>query len=399
MGEKAKTPIRKFHTKLFGGITMTWPKLIIFAVAAALYTAAMLIFAPAESSFHDIGATLECWILFAIFIMLNCKSPLDSALKTFVFFLISQPLIYLLQVPFYEGGFKIFMYYGYWLKWTILTFPMALLGWFIGKRKWYSLLIIAPAFVFLVFSGFGFLNYRDAVTYSFPNHLLSGIFCFAVPVWLTIAIFFDWKKRLAGFGVIAATAIVCLVLFLTGVKTYTTNLPDTPQLSDGAVITVEDPSLAEVTFASSSLSISGTSDEPVAYADFVNVKILKNEQTKFTVTDGDKTYRYTVGPQATADGSINLLLERETDSPVIKEYKISKPSDNGGWSTLCSSNCSIDFKDKDTAVFTFNAYTHGRLNVFDENRDERYSFTLYYDEDTGKEVFNCYPSDPEDIEG
>lgn len=399
MGEKATTPIRKFHTKLFGGIPMTWPKLIIFAVAAAIYTAAMLIFTPAESSFHDIGVTFECWILFAIFIMLNCKSPLDSALKTFVFFLISQPLIYLLQVPFYEGGFKIFMYYEYWFKWTILTFPMAMLGWFIGKRKWYSLLIIAPAFVFLVFTGFGYLNYRDAISYAFPNHLLSGIFCFAVPIWLTIAIFFDWKKRLAGFGVIAAAVIVCLVIFLTSAKSFTTNLPDTPQLSEGAVITVQDPSAAEVTFVSSGNNTRSSTDEPAVFRDNVNIKLMKNELTRFTITDGGKTYSYIVGQRTDTDGRNYLLLERETDSPVVKEFKIAKPSDKGGWSTAGTSNCSIDFKDNDTAVFTFTAYTHGRLNVFDENRDEKYSFSFYFDEDTGKEVFNCNPSDPEDIEG
>ena len=61
--------------------------------------------------------------------------------------------------------------------------------------------------------------------------------------------------------------------------------------------------------------------------------------------------------------------------------------------------CSVDFKDNDTAVFTFNAYTHGRLNVFDENRDEKYSFSLYYDEDTGKDVFDCSLTDSEDSEG
>lgn len=35
---------------------------------------------------------------------MNSKDPLDSALKTFVFFLISQPLVYLVQVSFSEMG-------------------------------------------------------------------------------------------------------------------------------------------------------------------------------------------------------------------------------------------------------------------------------------------------------
>ena len=74
-------------TKLFGGIDLTWKKLIIFAVAVAIYTAvvATLPFTY-DTSFRDIAATLEWWILFGIIIICNSKSPTDSALKCFVFF-------------------------------------------------------------------------------------------------------------------------------------------------------------------------------------------------------------------------------------------------------------------------------------------------------------------------
>ncbi len=41
----------------------------------------------------------------------------------FFFFLISQPLIYLLQVPFSSMGFELFIYYKYWFIWTLLTIP------------------------------------------------------------------------------------------------------------------------------------------------------------------------------------------------------------------------------------------------------------------------------------
>lgn len=54
------------------------------------------------------GETLEAWVFFAVIIIANAKSSLDSALKTFVFFLISQPLIYLLQVPFTWQGWGSF---------------------------------------------------------------------------------------------------------------------------------------------------------------------------------------------------------------------------------------------------------------------------------------------------
>ena len=64
--------MKKFTDKLFGGLKMSWLNVILFAVATAVYTAAMMIFVrPIDLSFRDIGATFECWILFAIIIMTN----------------------------------------------------------------------------------------------------------------------------------------------------------------------------------------------------------------------------------------------------------------------------------------------------------------------------------------
>ena len=64
-----------------------------------------------DTSFSDITVSFEVWILFGIFIIMNSKSPVDSAFKCFVFFLISQPLIYLIQVPFSNLRWQIFVYY------------------------------------------------------------------------------------------------------------------------------------------------------------------------------------------------------------------------------------------------------------------------------------------------
>ena len=87
-----------------------------------------------NTSFERMGVYLEAWIFFAIIIMANCKTPLESALKTFIFFLISQPLIYLIQVPFSSMGWQLFGYYRTWFIWTLLTFPMAYIGWYIKKK-------------------------------------------------------------------------------------------------------------------------------------------------------------------------------------------------------------------------------------------------------------------------
>ena len=107
--------VKKLIQKLFGGIDLTWPKLILFAIIAGVLTAVIAIIpALLYTSFHAITATFEVWILFGILIILNSKSNLDSALKCFVFFLISQPLVYLIQVPFSWQGWGLFQYYRYW---------------------------------------------------------------------------------------------------------------------------------------------------------------------------------------------------------------------------------------------------------------------------------------------
>ena len=55
----------KILRKLFGGIDLTWPKLILFAVAAGVYTAAVAIIPGLlYTSFHTIAVTFEAWILF-----------------------------------------------------------------------------------------------------------------------------------------------------------------------------------------------------------------------------------------------------------------------------------------------------------------------------------------------
>lgn len=86
-------------------MNVTWPRLILFAVAAGVYTGIMALLPIArDTSFADISISFEVWVLFGILLIVNGKTPLDSALKCFVFFLISQPLVYLVQVPFSDRG-------------------------------------------------------------------------------------------------------------------------------------------------------------------------------------------------------------------------------------------------------------------------------------------------------
>ena len=101
--------------KLFGGLNITWKKVIIGAILAGIYTAVMAIIPiTKDTSFRDISALFEVWVLFGILLITNSKTPKESGLKCFVFFLISQPLIYLIQVPFSWLHWELFKYYKFW---------------------------------------------------------------------------------------------------------------------------------------------------------------------------------------------------------------------------------------------------------------------------------------------
>ena len=271
---------KSFLNRIFGGVNMSWPFVIIYAVVTAALTALFLIVpALASTSLQRMGETLEAWFLFAIFIMANCKSPLESALKTFVFFLISQPLIYLFQVPFSSMGWGIFSFYKYWAILTVATLPMAYVGWYITKRNWLSAMILLPVIAFL--AGTGMQGFKEAAA-NYPHHLGVGIFCLASIILYILAFFPDLKTKLLGI-LVAAAAAAFIYIRTPQVTVQTTQaLPDTPALSDDAEVSVEDATIA---------SVQTWTEEGTAYA---YVYSQKYGDTSFTITDGDKSYRFNV---------------------------------------------------------------------------------------------------------
>ena len=196
--------------KLFGGINLTWKKLIIFAIVSGIYTAIMaMIPITKDTSFRDIAIQFEWWILFGIIIICNSKSPKDSALKCFVFFLISQPLIYLIQVPFSPLGWKIFMYYKYWFIWTLFTIPMGFIGYYMQKKNILSFLIILPMLIFLAYLGIGYLS---SCFENFPNHLLSFICCFIFIIMIVLNVFNKKIFKILALGIITLLIIILILL-------------------------------------------------------------------------------------------------------------------------------------------------------------------------------------------
>jgi len=236
----------KLLHQIFGGLNMTWPKVILFALAAGVYTALMALWVPESCSFHDIAVTTEVWILLALIIVVNCKGPLEAALKTFVFFLISQPLVYLIQVPFNEMGWELFGYYRYWFYITLCTFPIAFIAWFVKKNNILAGLILSVALVLLVFQG---VSYVITLRNEFPHHLISAIYCFGIIPILVFGIFTDKKPIIVSFVLSIAAAIAIFIIKWNGpgsefLSANVVLAQETFDLDAGWNVSVEDESFA-----------------------------------------------------------------------------------------------------------------------------------------------------------
>lgn len=207
--------------KLFGGINLTWPKVIIMAIVIGLYTGLMAWLPIARhTSFSDLAVTFEVWIFFGIFIIMNSKSNIDSALKCFVFFLISQPIVYLLQ-DVIDGSNLFNTYYRFWLLWTIATIPMGYIGYYMKKDKWWGLLILLPM---LIFVGAEYSGYFSKMMYSFPRHILTNIFCVSTMIIYPLGIFNNKIARKGGLIISGMLIVIFTVLCILDPPVYRTQI-------------------------------------------------------------------------------------------------------------------------------------------------------------------------------
>ena len=286
--------VRRCTDKLFGGIDMKWWKVIAFAAATALATFLFLVIPLFEkTSFVRMGVTFEAWIFFAVIIMSNCKRPLESALKTFVFFLVSQPLIYLFQVPFSSMGWGLFGYYRYWFIWTMLTFPMAFVGWFIRKKNWVSLLILLPVLGFLTFTSYNSFIFAFK---HFPYQLFTAIFCLAQVILYLYVFTPKLWQRLVGFLVPLAAVIIVHFTVPEVNLNATSFLPDNPVLTESAVAESNDHDIAQV-------SVSSTGEDSI-----IAISAHKYGTTGFVIKDGGKEYRYTLEVYEDDNGHVQTRI-------------------------------------------------------------------------------------------
>ncbi len=196
--------------KCFGKLNMTWQRVILLAIITAVYTA-LINQVPflKDTSFQDIAIYLDWWILFAVFIIVNCEKWWEASLKCFVFFLVSQPLIYLIEVPFVADGWGIFRYYDYWFKITLLTLPGALIAFQLKRKDWLSVLVLSVSTGYLATAS---VSYFRAAMANFPYHLLSAIFALSLAVFFVFVLLDKKKHRIAALSVTAAVLLAFALL-------------------------------------------------------------------------------------------------------------------------------------------------------------------------------------------
>lgn len=218
---------------------MSWLKVIIFAIITSVMTAVLNLIPILENtSFRDIAINFDCWFLFAVFIIVNCEKWWEASLKTFVFFLISQPLIYLIEVPFSPLGFGLFGYYKYWFIVTLLTLPGAAIAFQVKQKNLLSAIVLSAAIAYLGYiSAYYFWN----IIADFPYHLLSLIFCIALAIFFIYCLLDKRNHRIICAAVLIVSLSVSLFVLKPETK-WTIELPENVQS-----FTIEDKSVAEST--------------------------------------------------------------------------------------------------------------------------------------------------------
>ena len=190
---------------------------------------------------------------------------------------------------------KLFGYYRTWFIWTLLTLPMAYIGWYIKKKNWLSLLILTPVNLFLMVLCFG--SFRHAFLH-FPYQLVTAVFCLLQVLLYVYAFTSDKWQKLAGILVPVIAAAVIMLVHRTDF-TATTFLPGDPVLTEAAVIEVEDPEAPEV-------SIASTGEDPM-----ISIHATGLGSTGFTIRDGDKEYRYMLTIYEDDGGHIQTSITEE----------------------------------------------------------------------------------------
>ena len=206
-----------YLNKIFKKEEVTYKNIIYSAIICGIVTGIILdvelfkIPSIMNNSLFNIGICFEFWIFATMIIISRTKKPLEAACKVSLFFLISQPLVYLVKVPIDPKGWGVFVDYIGWFIWTILTFPGAFIAWYTNKKNNLSIAIFMVAILFLSYE---FAQHFNVLITDFPFQLLACVFILYQIVEYVMS--FRGKRRIV-FGILSFISIVTTkVLFLLG---------------------------------------------------------------------------------------------------------------------------------------------------------------------------------------
>lgn len=191
----------------FGGLPMTWPIVCGFAVIIGVYVGIInQIPILHDTSFQDIAVTLEWWVLFAVLIVSNCKSAWEAGLKCLVFFLISQPVIFLVELPTIGLDKALYYYTGIWLPISLLTLPGGAIAFLAKRQNVLGAAILGVGNTIVALMG---VSYFQQILKVFPRHLLTVASCAAI---VAVTILGIQKKRRTRLLSAAITVLLTAVI-------------------------------------------------------------------------------------------------------------------------------------------------------------------------------------------
>lgn len=211
-------------TSLFGEKNLSWKFIIIFSVLVGIIVGVMNRVPFLENtSFSDFAVVLELWIILAIFIITNARSRKEAILKTFIFFLISQPLIYFTEAAYESifSGVNLFertwfyldLYYFHgsrWFVWTLLTIPGSAIAYEIKRDNILGSIVLSVATGFLALSGGSTL--LNCIARTFPNHLIHSLMALFFAYFFIFAILKKKTPRIISL-VLTSLALIAGVAY------------------------------------------------------------------------------------------------------------------------------------------------------------------------------------------
>lgn len=183
----------------FGGLPMTWPVVCGFAAIIGIYVGVInQIPVLHGTSFQDIAVTVEWWVLFAVLIVCSCRSPREAGLKCLVFFLISQPVIYLVELPTLGLDRALYYYTRIWLPISLLTLPGGAAAFYAKRQNALGAVLLGIGCALVTTVG---ASYFLQMLHTFPRHLLTVISCGAITAALILGVQRKWQTRLLTLAV------------------------------------------------------------------------------------------------------------------------------------------------------------------------------------------------------